>query len=175
MAVFKEWPTTVPHQPVAGTMEIVEVDDAARSDFDPPGEPEVRNRSTHSLTNVSFVIIPMTDAQNEARKNFVRNDLRRGVRWFRMRLYQSGYVGYECQLAKPMQSSDHDELEGDKTRDGGVVYWNVGIELIVRDFDIPRSGGQIWLVETYGDQQVYDWMLSIKEVVNVGYPSVFGV
>lgn len=167
MTVFNEWPASVPYKPVSGTMQIEEVDDASRADLDPSGEPLVRGRSTHVLTHVSFTIIPMTDAENEARKSWIRTPLQNGKRWFRMRLYQSGFIGYECQLIQPMGAVDHNEVT--------PVLWDVTVALLVRSFDNPRSPAEIWLVTTYGEEIVHGWVASIEQDVNINYPAVFGL
>lgn len=169
MAAFKEWPNTVPYKPLTGTMSIEVVDDAARSDFDPPGEPLVRGRSTRALSHVSFTIIPITDEENEYRKDFVKNDLRGGVRRFRMRLYQSGFIGYECQLVQPMVVSDHAEMS--------PVLWDVQISLLVWDFTLERSEADIfvaheWVPGTSTEEQFLAIIAPLHEFLYRTYPEI---
>ena len=128
------WPDDLPYLEVMKSLQVDPRDEAARSSFD-QGPGRVRNRYTQALTVVSFVLNPLSDEEFESFKSFYRDTLHNGTRWFRMRLWSSGYVGYDVQFTQKYQAGDYDVPN----------YWQVSLSLVVRDYQLERTQTDIFV------------------------------
>lgn len=161
-----EFPSTVNNRIIRGSYSWQAKDDLARSNYD-QGPTDSRRRFTKLMAEVSLGL-RLTSSELGYLEEFYELTLGHGSKWFVMRLYKGGYVGYVVKFSEPPKPSDT------PGQINGQMNFSVSFSLEVRDFFIRRGDGELWLIGFYGDEWVFEFFADIHHTLTVDYPAALG-